>query len=667
MIINEYTAPRIVMNRLNYVLCPQNCGSYYRNTGSYLKRISLSSSMVLAGLLVFSSQATCGETFEIKADYCPGEAYLPDWKLQTAIFDGDVEYIKKAIHPRSPKEKVTHLLEDLLVKPMTQERVLIGKYLVEMGADPNARVLSCNKGQASSPVVPGHILINSDINLQFGIYLLENGLKPTAELAISTIRSTHPNEFNRKGYSQVIERSRILMDAYVKHGLLKQGKVDYANVAAPFRVVSDAQRNVYRSYIGELLSKGILDPDTPLFGAYRPYEAKLFLDHGGNPAATNNKGETPLHLAVVGGGDPVPLVWLFLAHGNREKFSTEQLESAAALSNNYLVKKLIRGDETATATLLVKDVPHLSKEDIRSPDFYKHAMGMIEQDGVKAYYGLVAEASEPNTSYFYMLFENQSGQWLKPGYTILGGSQNSNPEFGVSDFLSSPIASSGTHHPLSLGYQIHSDWSYQISLEIDKPSPLLQKYLEVQPEGDQSIQEGIYKQIPLNDEIESKTVLKALNLKNGVGFAFDHITNWACGNKPSISLTKYHHLEDNIYIYRSDCFTWGGEGSEGSQFLTIFRLDSKGSVINLYTTTNNNDWELQGYILNKEFALSDLDLDGNPELSLMINMGVGGDEAWYEIEDGKLKNVLHIDSWEEGEGSASECSVGYPFQDCQGW
>jgi len=620
-------------------------------------------------MLIFSASGMCEEPLVIESncDRTPTQ----EWHIDTAIYQGDVDYVKKTIHRHSPKAVVTRLLNRFEVySKLSREQLLIGKYLVEMGADPNARLSSCTKGQPSSPVVSGYRFLDTDNNLQFALYLLEKGLQPTAELAINTIRSTAPSDYNQDGYPQILERARLLLDAYVKHGLLKQGKVDFANVAAPFRYVSDPRRDAYRSFIGELLSKDILNPDSPLFGANRPYEAKLFLEHGGNPAAVNDKGETPLHFAVRQ-RDPVPLVWAMLAHGNRGKFTAKQLESAAALSNDYLVKKMIHGIETKSATLLVKDVPHFSKEEIRAPDFYKHAMGVIEQDGVKAYYGLATDPAEPEYNFVYMIFENHSGQWIKPGFTLLAGPPDGDPQSGFTRFLFSPIPSSDARHPLSSGLlKIDGGWTYQLSLETERPQPLLQKYMQ-QRSGDQAMP-GIYKPEPFKDEMESKATLKFLGLKNDIGFELDDITKRACGDHPQSSLTRYRYRNDDVYMFHSNCTDWGGDGTFGKNFLALFRLDKEGNAIWLLRSDRQKGLYgfLEPYIgrYGSGGTVTDLDLDGNVELPVLQNGGLSSSADMFEIVDGGLKSFYHIDSWSEGEPcSESESAIGLPFQDCVPW
>jgi len=583
-----------------------------------------------------------------------------------------LENIRKLIPPTGAKELATLALSRLENQSkLTPEQLLIGKYLLSVGVDPNERVRVCHSGKSYGlnketlvPIITGFRATDTDSSTEFALFLLENGLQPTAQIAINMIRG-----LSQDRYQERIERSRIVMDAYVKHGLLEGGKIDFADILRYLKIESEPAGDAYHSLISELLDKGVLNPDSPLLEASTVDEVKLFLKHGGNPSATNNNGETALHLAVQK-PDSIPLVWQLLSHGNRDKFTLQQLESAATLSKDYLVKKMINGVETKSITLVVKDVPLFSKKEIRSSSFYKHAMGMIEQDGVKAYYGLVAESSNPDNNYIYLLFENHSGKWSKPGFTLLGGPPGGDPEFGTSDFLYSPIPSSDIRYPLSFGYQVKTGWVYRLSLEIEQPKPLLQKYLEMHDGGNQSGQDGIYNQIPFQDEMESKMIVKSLGLINDVGYDYDDLTNWACSNSPNVSLTKYHRTGDDIYIYRSDCFTWGGEGSSGKQLFSIFRLNSEGTPIDLYhNKADSNDInQLQDYITDRVLELTDLDLDGCPELSLTINSGVGAGEGVYEIKDGKLEFLIHLDSWEEGEAdSASECSVGPPFQDCQGW
>lgn len=280
-------------------------GVFWKNRASLLRKFLISGVLLQLCIILFSDRGLCVESLVVKA-HCAYQYSALERKANIAINQGDIEYIKREIRRNTPIDVKTRLLTEFELHPiLTPEQLQIGKYLVEIGADPNAQYISCNEGMPSQPVVPGYRFINSESNLQFALFLLEKGLKPTHGLAIDTIRMVAPSYSNQNGHAQMARRAGLLLDAYVKHGLLEQGKVNFPSVAETFEYTSFPHLGRYQEFVAELLEKGILNPDTPLFHAKSGDEAKLFIAHGGNPAVLNADGETPLHIAVRAGNVPV--------------------------------------------------------------------------------------------------------------------------------------------------------------------------------------------------------------------------------------------------------------------------------------------------------------------------------------------------------------------------
>lgn len=295
----------------------------------------------------------------------------------------------------------------------------------------------------------------------------------------------------------------------------------------------------------------------------------------------------------------------------------------------------------------------------------------MEQDGVKAYYGLVSvsDSPEPEFNYFYMIFENHSGRWLNPGFTLLASPPEGDPQSGFTRFLFSPIPSSDARHPLAVIMYVDADWRYDISLEIEHVEPLLQKYMQMRSEGDQTQLEGIYKQEPFRDEMESKMILKFLGLTNDIGFEFDELTQRACLNQPAVSLTRYRYGDDDVYMIHSNCTDWGGDGTFGKNFLALFRLDKNDEPV--WLMRSDRQKEPFGYLIPDVGSygggntITDLDQDGNVELAILQSGGVSSTEDMFELVDGALQSFYHVNSHSEGEASSeADCSAGPPFQDC---
>lgn len=341
-------------------------------------------------------------------------------------------------------------------------------------------------------------------------------------------------------------------------------------------------------------------------------------------------------------------------------------------------------------TVTVQDVPHLSKKVIQSEDFYTNALGSLEKNGVIGYYGFVSTDDAPQKIHLYMFLENNSDVWVNAGFGVKP--LNTNKVLGVDDsqkkdvtYLFSPLPPRGkreilttTYYPLkSAGVQYFKEGNtLTISVEVVKKIPLLQKYLDLKHgKLAKPFQVTYQKNSSLSKDVSNK-LMAMLDLTNQAGFSFDALTQAACGNEPQISIQSYEHQKDNIYIYSAVCVnSIGGEGTlDGKEFLALFRLKG-GKPVSLFKVNENGSTlnHLPTFFLIgdlKKLLITDLDRNGNVEIVLNPVAGLGSDQFLYEVVDGKLVQLMHENSWNEGEAysaAESECTVGQPFQDCGDW
>jgi len=318
-------------------------------------------------------------------------------------------------------------------------------------------------------------------------------------------------------------------------------------------------------------------------------------------------------------------------------------------------------------------IPEYSKEFIQSKDFYTHAIGTLEKDGVQGSYGFVTvDEMYGRMSHFYMFFENKSDAWVKVGFSIKKDDKSSKEGPFDPRYLFTPIPPSGSRKVLSSSAtgrhaSFKDNKTYSISIYVEKLLSVLQIYLDMKYKG---LVHEVYKKSGVLLAEERDKLLNVLNLDNKVGFSFDSMTKMACGDRPVTSIEEYKLSKDNIYIYSSSCTLWGGGVPRGKEYVSIFRFNGTNKEVLFHSNTGpsaetggvGSFFDVNG---QGNLYISDLDRDGNIEILLNVSTGYDSEEVLYEIVDGKLEKLLVENVYSEGEAfNAAECPAGEPFQNC---